>query len=111
LDDGEGRGSPDKSKSEHEPIIKLCPECKCILPPRAGECPACGAAIYGATEVVETDGELVELGKRLSLPVGERYRRAWEERDLWHGALAKIARQKGRARGWVAHQYLGCSPV
>ena len=105
LDDGEGRGSPDKSKSDHEPIIKLCTECRCILPARARECPACGAPIYAATEVVETDGELVELGKQSSLPVGERYRLAWDERDLWHGAFAKIARKNGHAHGWIAHQY------
>lgn len=105
LDDGEGRGSPDENKSEHEPIIKLCPECKCILPPRARECPACGVAIYAATEVVEADGELVELGQRLSLSVGECYRQTWEHRDLWHGALVKIGRQKGYAPGWAAHKY------
>jgi DNA repair protein RadD len=63
LDSGEGRGSPDKNKADHEPTIKLCPECRCVLPPRARECPACGAAIYAATEVVETDGELVRRSR------------------------------------------------
>jgi DNA repair protein RadD len=105
LNDGEGRGSPDKSRSEHDPIIKLCPECKCVLPPRGRGFPACGLQIFAATEVVETDGELVELGKRSTLPVGERHKQAWEHRDLWHGAFARIARKNGHAPGWVWHQY------
>jgi DNA repair protein RadD len=105
LDDGESRGSPDKGKSEHEPIIKLCPECKCVLPPRARECPACSRPIFAVTEVIEKDGELVEIGKRSSLPVGERHRQAWDNRDLWLGAFVKIGRQNGYAPGWAAHKY------
>jgi DNA repair protein RadD len=58
LDDGESNRNLDKGRSDREPIIKLCPECRRVLPPQARECPACEFKIYAATEVVERDGEL-----------------------------------------------------
>ena len=105
LDDGESNRNLDKGKPDHEPIIKLCPECRCVLPPRARECPACGAAIFATTEVTERSGELVELGSAARDSVGDRHRQQWAEKDLWHGALVKIARQKGYARGWAGHKF------
>jgi DNA repair protein RadD len=105
LDDGESNRNLDKGRSDREPIIKLCPECRCVLPPQARECPACGFKIYAATEVLERDGELVELGSRLSGSISDRHRQEWAKKDLWHGALVKIAKQKGYARGWAAHKY------
>jgi DNA repair protein RadD len=105
LDDGASNRNLDKGKPDREPIIKLCPECRCVPPPQARECPACGAKIYAATEVTERDGELVEFGNMVTLPVGERHKPAWIERDLWLGALVKIGRQKGYAPGWAAHKY------
>jgi hypothetical protein len=29
----------------------------------------------------------------------------WAKKDLWHGALIKISRQKGYARGCAAHKF------
>jgi hypothetical protein len=80
---------------------------RCVLPPQARECPACGFKIYAATEVVERDGELVELGSRLSGSVSDRHRQECAKKDLWHGALVKIAKQKGyaKAHGWAAHKF------
>jgi DNA repair protein RadD len=105
LDDGERGRNLDKGQPDREPPIKLCPECRCVLPPRARECPACGAEIFAATEVAERDGELVELGSHLSGSVSDRHSQECAKKDLWHGALVKIAKQKGYARGWAAHKY------
>src|ERR1700730_2082945 len=105
LDDGLPNRNLDKGKPDREPIIQLCPECRCVLPPQARECPACGFKIYAATEVLERDGELVELGARLlSGSVRDRHNQELAKKDLWHGALVKIAHQKGYARGWAAHK-------
>jgi DNA repair protein RadD len=91
--------SLDTGKPEHEPRIKLCPACTCILPPGARECPACGVKIFAATEVSERDGELVEIGKAATAP---RYQ---ADHDYWHGALLMIAMRKGYAKGWATHQF------
>ena len=53
----------------------------------------------------EISGELVELGSAARDLVGDRHRQQWAEKDLWHGALVKIARQKGYARGWAGHKF------
>jgi superfamily II DNA or RNA helicase len=66
LDDGESNRNLDKGKAERAPVIKLCPECRCVLPPHARECPACGFKIFAATAIIEKDGELVELGSGAS---------------------------------------------
>ena len=60
-----------------------------------------------ATEVLERDGELVELGSRLSSSVSDRHMQECAKKDLWHGALVKIAKQKGyaKAHGWAAHKF------
>jgi hypothetical protein len=76
-----------------------------VVPPRARECPACGFTIYAATEVTERDGELVELGSSATGSVGDRATRQWVEKDLWHGALIKISRQKGYKLGWAAYKF------
>jgi DNA repair protein RadD len=63
LDKGDAGRSYDKDGRVAVPTIKLCPECRCVLPPQARECPACGFKIYAATEVLERDGELEEFGQ------------------------------------------------
>jgi DNA repair protein RadD len=105
LDKGDAGRSYDKDGRVAVPTIKLCPECNCVLPPRARECPGCGFKIYAATEVLERDGELVELGSRLSGSISDRHSQECAKKDLWHGALVKIAKQKGYARGWAAHKF------
>ncbi len=107
LDDGVSNRNLDKGQADQEPIIKLCEECRCVLPPRARECHACGGKIYAATEVLERDGELIELGARPSGSVGDRHRLTLAKKDLWHGALIRIGKQKGyaKAHGWAAHKF------
>jgi DNA repair protein RadD len=63
LDDGSAQIVREKAKCAKAPNIKLCPECRCILPPRARECPACGFQILADTPIIERPGELVELGE------------------------------------------------
>jgi DNA repair protein RadD len=103
LDDGDAGRSYDKDGCVAVPTIKLCPECRCVLPPQARECPACGFKIYAATEVLERDGELVELGSRLSGSISDRHSQECAKKDFWHGALVKIAKQKDypKVRGWA----------
>lgn len=66
---------------------------------------ACGFTIFATTEVTERDGELVELGSHRSGSVSDRHKQEWAKKDLWHGALIKISRQKGYKPGWAAHKF------
>lgn len=99
LDDGELGRPYDRAKTDREPIVKTCKGCDCVLPPRARECPACGAPILAATSVFETDGALVEFGSN------DRGKPSAPDHRRWHGALAQIAREKGFKPGWAAHKF------
>jgi hypothetical protein len=37
--------------------------------------------------------------------VRDRHARQGIEKDLWHGTLVKIGRQKGHKPGWAAHKF------
>ncbi len=62
LDDGEGNTNFDTGKIASEPGVKLCPECRAVVPPAVRVCPECGHVFYAITKVAEIDGELVEYG-------------------------------------------------
>jgi DNA repair protein RadD len=106
LDDGTVLGrNMDKGKQERAPRIKLCPECRHVLPSFQcpPNCPACGAKLFAATAVVEKPGELIEFGSdKRGRELTKLLKR---DEALWHGALARIAKQKGYSQGWVSHQF------
>jgi DNA repair protein RadD len=97
LDDGKKReGSAKKERSE--PLPKLCPECKAVLPPRARVCSECHAPV-AVSLVNEADGELVELGaRRTGQPT-------IEDKAAFFGELKGHATLRGHQEGWAAHKY------
>jgi DNA repair protein RadD len=102
LDKGEGGRAYDRDGRVAVPVIPLCPDCNCVLPPRARECPACGFVILAVTPFIEKDGELVELGSGDSAGPGitTAIKRHWYAAFLW------ICDQKGRSRGWAFHLFV-----
>jgi DNA repair protein RadD len=102
LDTGEAGLAYDKDGRVKVPIIKLCPECRCVLPPQARECPACGFVILAVTPIRESDEHLVELGS------GERGdpRITNEEKRHWYGAFLWICDEKGHSRGRAFHLFV-----
>jgi DNA repair protein RadD len=44
---------------------------------------------------------------RLTGSISDRHSQECAKKDLWHGALVKIAKQKGyaKAHGWAAHKF------
>ncbi|MEW6438816.1 MAG: DEAD/DEAH box helicase [Pseudomonadota bacterium] len=101
LDKGEERGKAYDRAKGSEPVIITCKQCDCVLPRRARECPACGEPIFATTEVIEKDGELVELGATRA----RRERGPDIDQALWFGALTRIGRERGYKRGWPAAMF------
>ncbi len=90
LDDGESNRNLDRGKGAREPSIKLCPECRCVLPPQARECPACGHRLFAITQIVERKGTLVELGSR-----GPRGRDGRPDEIAFIGMVKGFAKERG----------------
>jgi DNA repair protein RadD len=99
LDDSSKRkGSTRKERSE--PLPKPCPECKAVLGYKARECSACGAKIIAVTEVHEAEGDLVELGARVS---GAR-KATPDDKEAFYRELKWVQSHKGHRSGWW-HKY------
>jgi DNA repair protein RadD len=104
LDDGQPRRNLDRGsqKDAAEPKIRLCPECRIVLPPRPiPACPECGHKFPAITLVKERDGELVEYrsGRKGKAEASDEFK------TKWHSALLYIAFQKGYKPGWAANKY------
>jgi len=98
--DGGGRArSFDRASADRAPHMPVCKVCTFVLPRRARLCLACGEPILAVTPIIEKAGELVALGsdKRGATPKADE--------ALWHGALARIACQKGYKLGWAAYKF------
>jgi superfamily II DNA or RNA helicase len=100
LDDGKKREGSER-KEKREPLPKICPECKAVLAYKARECAACGAQIIAITEVIEAEGELVELGSRRS---GKRQIPA-VDKEQFYAELKWVQSRKGYKSGWCWIQY------
>lgn len=102
LDDGKKRAASEK-KEKREKTVRLCPECKAVLGFKAEECSACGAKVIAATEVIETEGELVEFASKKS---GARKASEIEsDKEDFYRQLKWLQRRKGYAAGWCFHKY------
>jgi DNA repair protein RadD len=99
LDDGQKREVSAQKKEKSEPLPKLCPECRAVLPPRARECSQCNAPVVATSMVHEAEGELVELGARRS---GQA---SIEEKAIFFAELKGHATLRGHKEGWAAHKY------
>jgi DNA repair protein RadD len=98
LDDGKPRPKAEAKATEKLP--KPCPKCTFIKPPKTLVCPACGFVPEPKCEVVNQDGELVELDSRRSAKPTTQ-----EERIIFYGELRNIADQRSYKTGWAAQQY------
>jgi DNA repair protein RadD len=100
LDDGAPGAAYDRRSGAAAAVIKLCPACSCVVPPRAPACPQCGHEFPATTDIREGRGELVEFHS------GERGGPgAIADKRAWHAGLAWIADSKGYKPGWVGNQF------
>jgi superfamily II DNA or RNA helicase len=103
LDDGSHAKSDSsrENKERAEPLPKRCDECKAVIPPKAQDCPGCGAPVLRRIAVEHEDGELIELGARRSGKPAPTF----TEKAIFHAELKGYAQQRGYVDGWVSHKY------
>ena len=104
ADDAKAKAEKDKKPS----TPKICKACSCLIAPRQRECGECGMPQFGATGVVETAGELVELGAgggrgETLKPITERLA-AMGEREIY-GMLKSMERRHGWKHGVIEHRF------
>jgi DNA repair protein RadD len=94
-------GKQREAKERGKPLPKLCDECKAVIPPKATECPGCGAPVLTRTAVEHEDGELVELSAHRSGKVEATI----AEKAIFHAELRGLAAARGYADGWISHKF------
>lgn len=104
ADDAKAKAEKDKKPS----TPKVCKACSCLLAPRQRECGECGMPQFGATGVIETAGELVELGAgkgrgEKPKPITERLA-AMGKREIY-GMLKTMERRAGWKHGVIEHRF------
>jgi len=118
LDDGK----PKVAEERKAPLPKPCPQCQFLKPPRTAVCPNCGFKAQVVSNIVEGDGELVELkaGEIVRQKKGAKREYTNAEKRRFHAELLsykpkryQAAIDKGetefeareRARKWVLVQF------
>jgi DNA repair protein RadD len=101
LDDGRQRQRANKQARKHTgPLLRLCDDCKAVLPRAASACPGCDAPTFSKTAVQAEDGELVELGSRAS---GRKETTLAEKAQFL--AELKTLQKPGWKPGWAAAKF------
>jgi DNA repair protein RadD len=98
IHDGDPRDRQRAVKAEA--LLKKCPKCTFLKPPKMHACPCCGFAPVVQNKVVHQDGELVELASRrtaIAPPIADRVH--------FYRQLRAVAQLRGYRDGWVAHKF------
>ncbi len=103
LCDGTKASSKDKrDKGEKLPVP--CPSCQALK--TAHRCPACGFAPEKQNEIVNVDGELVELARAEAASKKSRSKEmTMDQKQRFYSELLGWAQHKGYKEGWAANQY------
>ena len=93
LCDGTADGRRARRDADEEPLPKECAKCSFLRPPKVAECPACGFKAQRQTDIVEADGELVELR-------GKKSESTPAEKQAWYSGLIHIRDERGYKPNW-----------
>lgn len=98
LDDGrpKDKASPKEEEEREEALPKVCPMCSFVKPAKVHKCPRCGHEPQRPTKVATSEGQLVKL---------EKTKATREDKQAWYSQLLTVQRERGYARGWLAHKY------
>ncbi|WP_161491248.1 DEAD/DEAH box helicase [Bradyrhizobium neotropicale] len=98
LDDGRERQKAEPKAKEALP--KKCPKCTFLKPPKTPICPACGFKPEPKCDIVNNEGELIELASRTSAKASTQ-----QDRAFFYAELRWIEWERNYKKGWAAHQY------
>jgi superfamily II DNA or RNA helicase len=98
LDDGRPR--PKGEAKPREALPKKCPQCSFMKPTKVLTCPVCNFTPKPQCQVVNQEGELVELASRLR-PVEQPE----PDQRIFYAELRAIAAERGHKPSWAAHQF------
>lgn len=102
LDMGDSRKSASR-QAERKPVdVRICSVCRVALPRASLRCDACGHEKPAATEVVETDAQLVEFGSKSS---GKKPSPTRVEMAAFYGELKGFAAEKGYKERWSGFKF------
>ena len=104
LDDGKPKDEVETRRTASLPTE--CKSCGCLK--RGLVCPNCGAKATVACDVIERDGELVEVTRGVKLPgKREQRQRAWslQQKAQFFAELKAYGIERGRREGWAAFSY------
>jgi superfamily II DNA or RNA helicase len=89
--------APARSKAA---LPQKCPECAFLKPPKVAVCPSCGFKSKPICDIVNQEGELIELSSRRAVKVP-----TLEEKRCFYAEVRHICRDRGYKDGWAAHKY------
>ena len=107
LDDG--KMTPQERKEEKEdreaekPLPKECPSCHALRSPRIRECPQCGFAPHGRSDVETVEGDLVQLTARKVAKLNQDSPKP--QKAAFFAELQGHAVERGFKPGWAAMKY------
>jgi DNA repair protein RadD len=103
LDDGE-RKSKQIDPKQSKPLPKECKQCGCLKSAR--KCQNCGDESKAACDVIEKEGELIELvpGK-VSSSKQKKGSFSEAERQIFFAEMKAYAQQHGYKAGWAANKF------
>lgn len=103
LDDTDPKKASLKKREKKDPLPRLCPECKSVVPHSFSDCPECGAEMPKPPSVTHQDGELVEFGSGQSSAA----RVTMADKARFYGELRGycVGRDFKNPDGWCAHKF------
>ncbi len=93
-----GESKDKRDKGEKLPVP--CPSCQTLK--TSHKCPACGFAPEKQNEIVNVDGELVELSK---VEAAKPKQFTKEQKQQFYSELLTYAEKRGYKHGWAANTY------
>ncbi len=103
LDDGKPVNKSAVEKKE--PLPKECSNCAYLKPPRTKICPNCGHETTIRSEIIEADGELVEMTPGKKGGKGKSREYSMDEKQQFYAELKSHALAKSYKSGWTANKY------
>jgi DNA repair protein RadD len=100
LDDGDTRKSAEERAKRKAADVRLCTQCKAVMPHSTLKCDVCGHEEPAKTPVIETSAKLIEFGTEAKRSTPSRI-----EQAEFFAELKFVACEKGYASGWAAHKF------